>query len=170
MNRVDLGARLLDGHAGLQFADCLVKAHARRRRDDLRRWIHSQHAIRGRFGGVEVDDYAKRLQLRVKACGEDRRNRRRPSIDADRAADHVRIILKQPREHAVRNRDRLWIGVSGQRAQHRLRAGNLPESLRGRNDAQSRRFTPDHHRRINGVVGNHVLERCRLRLPDSEVD
>ena len=126
MNSVDLSARLLDRNARLQFTDRLVNAHPRRRRDDLRRGIHSQHSIGGRFGGVEIHDCAKCRQLWVKGFGEDRANRRRLSINGDGATDHARIALKQIHESAVGNRERLWIGIGGQRAEHRLRAGHVP--------------------------------------------
>ena len=71
------------------------------------------------------------------------------------------------RRHVVRRGEgeRLRIGISGQRAEHRLRAGHVPESLRGRNNAPSRRFTADHHRRHDGrsvrLVQQHSDERDR---------
>ena len=137
MNRVNLGAGLLDRDPGLQFTDRLVDTYAGRRCNDSWRGIHSQHSIRGRFGGVEIHDDARRLQLWVEGDRENGGNGGSPSIKADHPPNHAGIAVEQPHEHPVGNRERLRIGLSRQRAEHWLRAGHVPESRRGRHDAQS---------------------------------
>ena len=122
VNGVDLRARLLDRHAGLELADRLVDPHLRRRRDHARRRLQPHHAIRAGVNAIVRRTRTDARPAAAESLGQDRADRRLPAVDRHRSADDRRIAVELLAKHAMRQNDRRRIGRRRQRAEQRLRA------------------------------------------------
>ena len=158
---LDLRSRLLEAHVRLQARDHVEQLHLAAARLDPH---HGE-----RVDWLVVGQPGRRWKVETEIAREHADNRRRAPVHGDAAAQPRRIAPEDALEESVRHDQRRSLGRGCQTTVLEAGARQRPEVVGHPRDARSGGGAGCGNGLVADAVGDHPIERPRVRLPVGEI-